>query len=75
MKWFNKAKRWIKKETWWRLHYKRVNLTDREACNGRCLVCHAGTPGTDHIRCSKSEGRDCPCKYNQCLKFKKDFQS
>lgn len=61
---------WIKRETWWRRYYKRVNLDKPTTWGGGCLVCHAGTHGNKSIRCDIMKGRDCPCKYNQCLKLK-----
>lgn len=61
---------WIQRETWWRRYYKRVNLDEATTLGGRCLVCQAGTPENEHIRCDIMKGRDCPCKYNQCLKRK-----
>jgi hypothetical protein len=35
------------------------------------LVCDAGTPSNKSIRCDMMHDRDCPCKYNQCLKYKR----
>lgn len=70
MKWLIKIKNWIKKETWWRLYYNRITLDEKTTWGGRCLVCHAGTHGNHNIRCDMLKGRDCPCKYNQCLKLK-----
>ena len=61
---------WIKRETWWRPYYKRVNLEEPTTWSGRCLVCHAGTPENKSIRCDIIKGRECPCKHNQCLKLK-----
>ena len=60
---------WVKKETWWRPYYKRVTI-DETTWGGKCLQCHAGTPENKSIRCSIIDDRDCPCKYNQCLKLK-----
>ncbi len=61
---------WFQRETWWRRYYKRVTLDDKTAWGGRCLQCHAGTPEDHNIRCDMLNGRNCPCKYNQCLKLK-----
>lgn len=70
MKWIVNITNWIKKETWWRPYYKRITLDEKTTWGGRCLVCHAGTPENPKIRCDMLKGRDCPCKYNQCLKHK-----
>lgn len=70
MKYIIKIINWIKKETWWRRYYKRITLDEETTWGGRCLQCHAGTPENIYIRCSVIDGRDCPCKYNQCLKLK-----
>ena len=70
MKWIINITNWIKKETWWRPYYKRITLDEKTTWGGRCLVCHAGTPENHNIRCDMLKGRDCPCKYNQCLKLK-----
>lgn len=64
MAWIFKIIDWIKKETWWRSYYKRVNLDEKVTWGGRCLVCDAGG------ECNMLKGRDCPCKFNQCLKYK-----
>jgi hypothetical protein len=34
------------------------------------LVCDAGASNNKGIRCDAMHDRDCPCKYNQCLKYK-----
>ena len=70
MEWLVKMIDWVLRETWWRRYYKRVTLDEYEAKNGKCLVCHAGTPEDKNIRCDVMHDRDCPCKYNQCLKYK-----
>lgn len=73
MKWIFNLIEWIKKETWWRPYYKRITLDGKTTREGRCLVCHAGyinTPANPNTRCNMLKGRDCPCKYNQCLKLK-----
>lgn len=70
MKWIFNLIELIKKETWWRPYYKRVTLDKETTWGGRCLVCHAGTPKNHNIQCDILKGRDCPCKYNQCLKLK-----
>lgn len=58
---------WIKKETWWRKHYKRVEKTPSlVARNGRCPYCDAGD-ASPNKRCDIFQGRDCPCKGNQIL--------
>lgn len=62
--------RFIKRETWWRPYYHRVTLDEYMSHGDKCLLCHAGTPGDDSIRCDILKGRDCPCKDNQYLKFK-----
>lgn len=69
MKLLIKITNWIKKETWWRRYYKRVTLDEKSTWNGRCIQCHAGD-STSIIRCSLTGGRECPCKYNQCLRRK-----
>jgi len=60
----------VRRETWWRWHYKRVTLSDKQANEGKCLYCHAGAPPKESLRCDMMKGRDCPCKMNQCLKLK-----
>lgn len=66
MKWIEKIKKRVHRETWWRKDFRRVYITEREASNGRCLLCHAGTSSEGLARC----GNDCPCKYNQRLILK-----
>lgn len=61
---------WFQRETCWRRYYKRVTLDEKIICGARCLVCDAGTSNNKSIRCDIIHDRDCPCKYNQCLKFK-----
>ena len=59
------------RETWWRRYYKRVTLDEKTTWGGRCMVCDAGTPPSNKgIRCDIMRDRYCPCKYNQCLKYK-----
>lgn len=67
MKWYIKIIDWIERETWWRKRYKRITLPDKVSWGGRCLECSAGT---GEVRCDASKGRECPCKWNQCLKYK-----
>lgn len=66
MKYIIKIINWIKKETWWRPYYKRVTLDEKKIKHGRCLTCDAGIFSGCIPVCS-FKGRDCPCKYNQCL--------
>lgn len=68
MKFIFKIVNWIKRETWWRCYYKRVNLDKATTWGGRCLVCHASM--NKSIQCDIIRGRECPCKYNQCLKLR-----
>jgi hypothetical protein len=70
MEWLIKMIDWFQRETWWRRYYKRITLDEKTTWRGRCLVCDAGTPINKNIMCNMVRGRDCPCKYNQCLKFK-----
>ena len=70
MKWLVKIVDWFLRETWWRRYYKRVTLDEKTTWGGRCLVCDAGIMDTKNIRCDVTHDRDCPCKYNQCLKYK-----
>lgn len=67
MKWLIKIIDWIKRETWWRRRYKRVNLSNPEIFAGRCLACDAAT---GELQCNLLKGRECPCEWNQCLKLK-----
>lgn len=46
-----------------------LNPQDDDEARG-CLVCDAGTPNYKSIRCDVRYNRACPCKYNQCLKYK-----
>ena len=62
---------WLKRETWWRKHYKRVNICRSLVNEGRCLYCDAANGSLpSKMKCNIVQGRDCPCKYNQCLRFK-----
>lgn len=71
MKWLVNIVDWFLRETWWRRYYKRITLDEKITWSGRCLVCDAGTPNNNKsIRCDIIHDRDCPCKYNQCLKYK-----
>ena len=70
MEWLVMLRDWFLRETWWRRYYKRVTLDEKTTCGGRCLVCDAGTPGNKSIKCDTMHDRDCPCEYNQCLKYK-----
>ncbi len=70
MKWLIKLIDLLQRETWWRRYYKRVTLDKETTWRGRCLVCDAGTPNYKSIRCDVRYNRACPCKYNQCLKYK-----
>lgn len=72
MKWLVRLVNWFQRKTWWRRYYKRINLSERQVLEGRCLHCHACTPGKESLRCDIIKDRDCPCKYNQCLKFKRE---
>lgn len=67
MKWLDKIVEFIKKEMWWRIRYKRITLSDKVAWGGNCLECSAAT---GELQCNL-KGRNCPCKWNQCLKLKK----
>lgn len=69
MKWIFKLVEWFLRETWWRRYYKRITLDEKIPWNGRCMVCDAGIYAKDIPRCNIKEGRYCPCKYNQCLKY------
>lgn len=64
MKWIVKLVEWILRETWWRRDFKRIILDEKTTWGGRCLKCDA------YKRCSIIRNRNCPCKYNQCLKYK-----
>lgn len=66
MKWLVKITNWIKRETWWRRRYKRITLPEKVAWSGRCPECSATT---DELRCD-TKSHPCPCKWNQCLKYK-----
>lgn len=68
MKWLIVFKSFVKRQTWWRKDFRRVYITEREALNGRCILCHAGTESKGYPRCGY--GNDCPCKYNQRLILK-----
>lgn len=70
MEWLVKIIDWFLRETWWRRYYKRITLDEKTTCGSRCLFCDAGTPSNKNIRCDMLLDRDCPCKYNQCLKRK-----
>jgi len=43
----------------WRLQFKKVRLSDKEAHNGRCIDCDANSECWNYY---------CPCKWNQHLK-------
>ena len=58
---------YILRETWWRRRYKRITLPEKVAWDGRCLKCSAAI---GELRCDALKGRECPCKWNQCLKYK-----
>ena len=66
MKWLVKIVDWFLRETWWRRHYRRITLSYEIARCGRCLECSAAT---GELQCNLKE-RECPCKWNQCLKLK-----
>jgi len=71
MKLLIKLVKWFQRETWWRHYYKRVTLDEKTTWGGRCLVCDAGTPPSNRgIQCDIKHNRECPCNYNQCLKYK-----
>ena len=59
----------IKRETWWRKYYNRVEITPTVvARNGRCPYCDAAdAPLHSGRECNFMENRDCPCKSNQIL--------
>ncbi len=67
MKWLIKIIDYIERETWWRRHYKRITLSEKVALRGRCLKCDAAE---GELRCDLFKRRECPCKWNQCLKLK-----
>lgn len=73
MEWIVKLICFIKRETWWRPHYRRITLSENMTHGGKCLLCHAGTPKDTSIRCDILKGRDCPCKDNQYLKLKQNI--
>ena len=56
----------IKRKTWWRRFYKRITLPAKYVWNGRCLKCDAAT---GEPQCFL-KWHKCPCKWNQCLKYK-----
>lgn len=65
----------INKRIWWRCYFKKHKLTEQEANSGRCLLCHAGVQVNKDIpRCCRSK-TPCPCKWNECLKIKKEIWS
>lgn len=64
---FHKFVCFIKKETWWRKYYKRVQISEFVS---KCDVCVAGTIPIKSMRCDIMKGRYCPCKSNQCLQLK-----
>lgn len=64
MEWLVKMVDWFLRETWWRRYYKRITLDEKTTWGGRCLICDAID------RCDIMHDRDCPCKHNQCLKYK-----
>lgn len=69
MKWLFKIIDWIERETWWRKYYKRIDISHVDIFENRCGMCDAGTP-SQTPRCDVLKGRECPCKWNQCLKYK-----
>ena len=70
MYFFHKFVCFIKKETWWRNRYKRVtHKVGSTDIFYKCNLCDAGD-APKHLRCDMLRERDCPCKYNQYLKYK-----
>ena len=67
MKWLIELIDFIERETWWRRRYKRITLPEKVSWGDRCLECSAAT---GKPRCDVLKGRECPCKWNQCLKLK-----
>ena len=41
MYYLHKIGLWFRRQFWWRLWYYKTKITEREAQNGRCLICHA----------------------------------
>ena len=67
MKYIAKIINWIRKETWWRQHYKRITLNGKTTYDGRCAICDAGFHESLLPKCDSLNGKECPCKINQCL--------
>ena len=68
MKWLIKIIDWLERETWWRGRYKRITLPDSKVSgNNSCIECSAAT---GELQCNILKGRECPCEWNQCLKYK-----
>ena len=63
--------KFIKKQLWWRVWYKKFKLTPNEVANGRCIFCHAGNivNKVDKTPMCNYSTRPCPCKMDECLKM------
>lgn len=70
MEWLIKIVDFFLREIWWRRYYKRVTIDEKPIFMGNCLHCDAGTANNKSIRCDIMHDRACPCKHNQCLKYK-----
>lgn len=73
MKWFTKLKAkikaFIKRETWWRRRYYRVEITP-DVVHCKCMYCDAYDAPFEHscnVGNPNLSDRECPCKKTQIL--------
>lgn len=72
MYYLHKIGLWFRRQFWWRLWYYKTKITEREAQNGRCLICHASVrvnKNSSQPLCTESN-HPCPCKWNERLIIK-----
>lgn len=65
-----KIKFWFIREFWWRESYYKMTLPDY-LVKDRCMNCHSHVKYFYTRTCG--DGYPCPCKRNECLKFKEDY--
>lgn len=66
---------YIRRETWWRSRYTRVNCIYEEHRDKLlCDLCDAGCAPPKH-RCDIQQDRFCPCKKGQYLLIKTKHKS
>lgn len=55
MKLAEKIKKYFHRKTWWRKDFRKVYITEREALDGRCILCHAGTESKGIPQCCRGK--------------------